>query len=123
MLDALPGIKSWLSCVEDYALGLARSGGSIPGYKLVEGRSISKVSDAAGLYKALHKAGLSDSTIYKPQELRGLTELKSLLGSAKYKELVAPWLIKPAGKPTLVKDSDPRPAITDAASEFSDINL
>lgn len=123
LLDSLPGIKSWLSCVEDYALGLARSGGSIPGYKLVEGRSISKVSDAAGLYKALHRAGLSDSTIYKPQELRGLTELKSLLGSAKYKELVAPWLIKPAGKPTLVKDSDPRPAITDAASEFHDINL
>lgn len=45
------------------------------------------------------------------KKLLGITALEKLLGKAKFVELIGPYVIKPAGKPTLVPESDKREPI------------
>lgn len=58
--------------------------------------------------------------IYKPQELKTLTALDKLVGAKKLAELLGDVIIKPAGKPTLVPESDKRPAIVPDTEAFDD---
>ena len=51
----------------------------------------------------------SKHLIYKPTELRSLTDLESLTGKKKFMELAAGLIEKPPGKPTLVTEQDKRP--------------
>jgi hypothetical protein len=46
--------------------------------------------------------------------------MKKLLGPEKFAEIVEPMLIKPPGKPTLVPESDRRPAWSSAEQDFKD---
>jgi multidrug efflux pump subunit AcrB len=48
----------------------------------------------------------------------GLTEMQKLLGKAKFEELLGNLVHRPQGKPTLVPESDKRPAITTAKADF-----
>ena len=50
----------------------------------------------------------------------GITTLTKLIGKNKFVELVEPYIIKPAGKPTLVKEDDPRPELNNAINDFKD---
>lgn len=79
------------------------------GYKLVEGRSVREIKEPVMLAAQLAALGLfSEGQIYRPAELRGLTELTKLVGKKKFDALAAPYLTKPKGKPTLVPLDDPR---------------
>lgn len=100
-------VKSWLESVEAYALGRALTGDTFPGLKLVAGRSVRKIKDETAAAASLAGAGYAD--IYKPQSLKTITELEKLCGKKKFAELVE--CAKPAGKPTLVPESDKRPAL------------
>lgn len=106
-------LKKWLTAVEKYALDQANTGHTYTGLKLVEGRSVRKYADEDAVATAVQEAG------YNPYEkkLHGLTNMKKLLGAAQFKELVEPHLHKPEGKPTLVPESDKRPALTVSAPE------
>ena len=52
------------------------------------------------------------------KKLLGVTAMQKLLGKARFDELLAPYIEKPQGKPTLVPESDKRPAMNTAKTDF-----
>lgn len=123
VLPMLPIIKTWLAGVEDYALQQALSGVSLPGWKLVEGRSNRKIVNVEGAATALINAGYAKTAIYKPQELCTITELEKMVGKKQFAALCADFIEKPKGKPTLAEESDKRPALDPVAEDFKDVQL
>lgn len=122
ILRLVPAIKAWASAVEDYATAKAVSGHAYKGFKLVEGRSLRRITDSVELATRLNDNGYTD--IYKPQELKSLGDLEKLVGKKDFASLAQGLIDKPKGKPTLVPDTDKRPPITiSAADDFNDINL
>ena len=123
VLPLLATVKTWLAGVEDYALQQALSGVQLPGWKIVEGRSIRKITDQGAAAAALGGAGYKASDIYKPQELRTITELEKLVGKKQFAAICSEYIEKPQGKPTLAPESDKRPAIDPVADDFKDVNI
>ena len=54
------------------------------------------------------------------KKLLGITAMTSLLGKKKFNELLSGFITKPQGKPTLVPESDKRPALNTAKDDFSE---
>ena len=46
--------------------------------------------------------------------------MTSLLGKQKFAELLGDYITKPQGKPTLVPDTDKRPALNTAKDDFKE---
>ena len=123
VLPMVPIVKTWISGVEEFALAQALSGVQLPGWKIVEGRSVRKITDTDSVADALTKSGYTQSDIYKPVEMRTITELEKLVGKKQFAALCGEWVNKPQGKPTLAPESDKRKAIDPAADDFKDINI
>ena len=64
----------------------------------------------------LTEAGCTD--IYKTS-LLGVGDLEKRLGRKKFNEVLGKFIVKPAGAPTLVPETDPRKPYFDAASDFN----
>lgn len=119
ILHKLNDIVSWAKDVQDYALEQARDYGvRFPGWKLVEGRSNRIYTDQEKIVETLIAAKYSEDQIYKPREILGISAMEKLLGKKKFAELLSRYVDKPPGKPTLVPESDKRPAVNSAESEF-----
>lgn len=117
-------LKSWLTGLEAYALEKALEGQTFPGFKVVEGRSVRQISDQAAAMQTLEDAGFDEASYCKPKELKTISDLEKLLKKKGFQELLGQYVIKPQGKPALVEESDPRPAMNSASSaaeEFKDI--
>ena len=99
------------------------SGVQLPGWKIVEGRSIRKITNQDAAAVALNRAGYKTTEIYKPQELRTITELEKLVGKKQFAAICSEYIEKPQGKPTLAPESDKRPAIDPVLDDFKDINV
>ena len=123
VLPMVPIVKTWISGVEEFALAQALSGVQLPGWKIVEGRSIRKITDTDSVADALTKSGYTQSDIYKPIEMRTITELEKLVGKKQFAALCGEWVNKPQGKPTLAQESDKRKAIDPIADDFKGINI
>lgn len=123
VLPMVPIVKTWISGVEDFALSQALSGVQLPGWKIVEGRSIRKITDTGSVADVLTKSGYTQSDIYKPVEMRTITELEKLVGKKQFAALCGEWVNKPQGKPTLAPESDKRKAIDPIADDFKGINI
>lgn len=123
ILALIPAIKSWCTAVEDYATARAIAGDEFKGFKLVEGRSIRQIEDPAAFADKLSEAGYDN--IYRAPELKTIGELEKMIGKAKFAALANGYVVKPAGKPTLVPESDKRQPIhvNTAADDFKDINV
>lgn len=121
ILPLVATVKTWLAGVEDYALQQALSGVELPGWKLVEGRSIRKITNQEGVEKALTEEGFDYDDIYKPLELRTITDLEKLAGKKKFNALCGEFIEKPQGKPTLAPESDKRPALDTISDDFKNI--
>lgn len=115
-------IKKWLTAVEEYALQEAVKGTAWPGLKLVEGRSVRKITDSQQAQIILMREGFSLEDILKPQELKALTALEKLVGKKKFGEIMAEVIDKPPGKPTLVDEADKRPPMDLEAVKDSDFD-
>ena len=124
VMNRLPALLAWADKVKEYALDAALNHGKqFPGYKVVEGRSNRKYADEDGIASALRKAGFKVADIYKPRELLGLTAMEKMVGKKKFGELAGEYVMKPTGAPTLVAESDRRPALNSpakAAEDFDD---
>lgn len=108
ILERAETFISWVNDVKDYALEKAIGGKSYPGFKLVEGRSNRKYISEDAVVSVVTDAG------YDPFEkkLMGVTAMTKMLGTKKFNTLLGSLIEKPKGKPTLVPDSDKRPAWT-----------
>ena len=118
ILGQLDDLISWAKDIQEYALARAKSGKRWTGFKLVEGRSNRKYSDDELVAETVSQAG------YEPyeQKLLGITAMTKLLGNKKFNELLGGLVIKPAGKPTLVPESDKRPELQNDFIEFMEGN-
>lgn len=117
-------ITKWIKGVYDFAYEKALSGEKQwPGYKLVEGTSRRTITDPEAAAKTLLDNGYKEEDIFKPRELEGITNLQKVLGKKGVAEYLEAYIDKPEGKPTLVPESDKRPAINTVesmANEFTD---
>lgn len=109
-------LKKWAEEVSEYALEQALAGEHFDGWKLVEGRSNRKYADEIQVADKLKAAGFDEAMLYQ-RKLYGITEMEKLVGKKKLAATLGDLLIKPAGKPVLVPESDKREAIntTEAA--------
>lgn len=114
-------IKSWINSVEEYALEAALEGDEVPGFKLVEGRSVRKISNPKEAQERLDKAGIEPENYLKPRELKTITDLEKTLTKKGFKAILGDLVIKPEGKPTLVEEADPREPLSKASKDFADI--
>jgi hypothetical protein len=107
LLPQLKTLTGWAKALEAHALHQMQQGVEIPGYKLVEGRSLRKWGDEEAAGKALSRK-LTAKVAFK-KKLITITEAEKLLG--KKNPLVAKYTIKPPGKPALAPLSDRRPPL------------
>ena len=118
ILSRIDELIAWASDIRDYALQAAISGKHWSGYKLVEGRSNRKYTDERAVVAAVRAAG------YDPYEHKvlGVTAMTTMLGKKQFNDILGGLVTKPQGKPTLVPDSDKRPAMTNIINEFMEDN-
>ncbi|MEA4926376.1 MAG: DUF2800 domain-containing protein [Syntrophomonadaceae bacterium] len=116
ILGKIDSLISWANDIKDYALRAALGGKQWNGWKLVEGRSNRRYTDEAAVADAVSAAG------FDPYERKvlGITAMISLLGKKRFEEVLGGYIEKPLGKPTLVPESDKRPAIATAQQDFSE---
>ena len=114
ILGKVDTLTAWASDVKEYALQQAISGKEWTGWKLVEGRSNRKYTSEAAVATTVEGAG------FDPYERKvlGVTAMQKMLGKTRFEELLAPYIEKPQGKPTLVPESDKRPAMNTAKNDF-----
>lgn len=119
ILTASAEIKAWLSDIESHTVQRLSDGETLPGWKLVEGRSNRKIKEPEALAEKLLNCGVDAARIYKPQELQSLTALEKAVGKARFNELCGEFVYKPQGKATLVPESDKRPALGSVENDFN----
>ena len=107
LLPRLKTLTTWAKALEAHAIHQMERGKAIPGYKLVEGRSVRKWSDEEAAGKALARK-LTVKGAYR-RKIITITEAEKLLG--KESPLIAKYTVRPPGKPTLAPLSDRRPAL------------
>lgn len=121
LLPRFAAVKSWMASVEDFALNKALEGENVPGFKIVEGRSLRKISNTGEAIQRMERAGIEPVNYLKPAELKTITDLEKTLTKKGFATILGDLVIKPEGKPTLVEEADPRPALSRAAKDFADI--
>ena len=94
------------------------NGTAIPGYKAVEGRSTRAWSNQDKALEKLLGSGIERAVIYDSVP-KTLAQLEKVLGTAKFKELVGDFVIKPPGKPSLATENDSRKEFNGAAADFA----
>ncbi|HES5012720.1 TPA: DUF2800 domain-containing protein [Streptococcus pyogenes] len=118
ILPLLDELTSWAEDIKAYALTRAVAGKEWYGYKLVAGRSNRKYVNEDAVAKKVSDAGFNP---YE-EKLLGITAMTKLLGKNRFEELLEGLIEKPQGKPTLVPESDKRPAINSAKEDFKEEN-
>ena len=116
VISKVDALVTWANDIKEYALQEAVSGKKWPGMKLVEGRSVRKYTDNRAVAEAVLAAG------YEPyeQKLISITEMQKQLGKKKFEEILGNLVVKPQGKPVLVRDDDKRPEINTAKDDFKE---
>ena len=107
-------LVAWAADIKEYALRQALSGKKWHGWKLVEGRSNRRYTNEVLVASAVESIGF-DPYAHK---VLGVTAMQKLLGKSRFDDLLAAYIEKPQGKPTLVPESDKRPAINTAKNDF-----
>lgn len=116
-------LKSWATDIEKYAFEQAEKHGvKVPGWKLVEGRSNRTYADKQAVAETLLIEGYKKELIYEPETILGITAMEKVLGKKTFAALLNDFIVKPAGRPTLVEEADPRPELSSAASAVSDFS-
>ena len=109
-------LSKWASDIYTYATALAiNEGRQWDGFKLVEGRTRRKYTDEDAVAETAKAAGYTD--IFK-QSLITITEMEKLMGKKKFRDLLGTLVEKPAGKLTLVSETDKREAVDPIHAEF-----
>lgn len=123
LLGDLPGIVKWAESVKEVAMRKAYAEGvEIPGWKVVRAagrRTIPKANQPHAVQHAIDKGWNAEDVA--EFRTRPIGDLEKTLG-ASFDDVMGPFVVKPEGSPSLVRDSDKRPAIDsagEAAKEFS----
>ena len=107
ILPRAEGLTSWVSDIKDYTLKTILAGGSVPGYKVVEGRSARAWADTDKAFEALQAKGISEAVLWERKPVSP-PALEKALGKADFAKVADGLVAKKPGKPTLVPESDKR---------------
>jgi hypothetical protein len=116
LLPKMGQIAKWCASIEEYAFQQAERGVTVPGYKVVRGKSNRVWRSEAEAAASLSICGIPDAKLWK-KKLIGLGEAEKALGKSHpvFQEIC----VKPEGAPTLVPEKDPRPALVQSAEDFT----
>lgn len=103
-------LKSWVENLEKVSLERIVSGGEVPGWKVIEGRSNRKLSDADAAFGELVKAGYEEAVLFRKEPVP-LGELEKMLSREDKENILSKYIVKPQGRPTLAPEDDARPAM------------
>ncbi|MGE4215144.1 MAG: DUF2800 domain-containing protein [Anaerotignaceae bacterium] len=113
-------IKKWYSLLESFTQKTILSGETIPGWKVVEGRSNRAFDNIDQAFKVLINSGIDEAVLYKRQPIT-LTECEKIMGKKDFEGILKEHITKPQGKPTVVPESDTREPFNPALNDFKDI--
>lgn len=109
-----PKLVEWANGISEYALSKAVDDNKVwPGLKLVEGVSRRKWAcndDVVASTVCSEFPGLTEEELYD-MKLKSLSSIEKLVGKKAFAGKLSKIVVKPQGKPTLVPESDKRPAI------------
>jgi hypothetical protein len=109
ILTGIPVLKDWIAAVEAHAARELEAGNPVPGRKLVEGKKGNRrwkdPKEVEDWY--LRNIGGSEDELYV-RTLKSPAQVEKLVGK---KNLPAELVEQPAGRPIMVADDDPRPAL------------
>lgn len=110
------GLVKWYEDLQEYARGAILGGADLPGWKVVEGRSARAFTNQDDALAALINAGYPEAVLYERKPLT-LAQLEKAIGKVKFADVCGSFICKPAGRPTLVEESDKRPPYSSAVIE------
>lgn len=119
-------IEKYVKGLKEFALSEAVKGQSFKGYKVVEGKSIKQwTAPDKALSVLIEESGVDRAMFFKSPEMISPSQAEDVITSKLMREIIAKYpdlITKPAGKPTLVPESDKRPAIglSRALDDFKD---
>ena len=122
ILTRAPQLVEWVNSITEYAQRRAIENDKIwPGFKLVAGISKRKWADENTVVEAIFSRfpEATEDQVFNTK-LRTISDLEKTFGKKRVAEVLSDVIIKPQGKPTLVPDSDKRPALglEDAINDF-----
>lgn len=122
ILTRAPQLVEWVNSITEYAQRRAIENDKIwPGFKLVAGISKRKWADENTVAEAIFSRfpEATEDQVFNTK-LRTISDLEKTFGKKRVAEVLSDVIIKPQGKPTLVPDSDKRPALglEDAINDF-----
>lgn len=116
-----PLISLWLKRVKEQAFTSLMNGEEVPGYKLVEGKlGNRKWTNEQDIFKALTEAGYTADEITETK-LLSPSAMDKALGKKKAAELLEGFIERAPGQPTVVPETDKRPAydrLAEARKDF-----
>lgn len=118
LLPQLDLVKIWIKALEERAFAVLTQGGTLPGYKLVEGRSYRHWSNPEAAEQTLRRLKVKVGDLF-PKKLISVAQAEKLIGKSRFAQLDE-FVEKPAGKPTLVPSTDKRQAL--ALESFQDLS-
>lgn len=108
-LRKVQGLAQYARDLEGYAQTALLEGRSLPGWKLVAGRSTRKWVDQDAAFKQMEADGTNEAMLYTRTPM-SLTVAEKMIGKKKFAETMSAFITKAPGAPKLAQDSDPRPA-------------
>lgn len=113
-------LKQWYNNLESYALSAILKGHSLPGWKVVAGKSNREFTNEKKAFDIIKNNGFDENTLYETKP-RSLSALEKLIGKKPFNEMVGGLITKPVGKPTLVPESDKRESYKPGEADFADL--
>lgn len=120
ILAKLDDLTKWASEIQAYAQDAAINHGKVwRGFKLVATRTNRRYTDEEAVIQVAKEAGYTD--IFR-KSLIPITEMEKLMSKKEFNRILGSLVEKPQGRPTLVPDSDKRPALTStgAGDDFTE---
>jgi len=118
----IPMLVDWANAVGDHLLQQALQGKKVQGYKVVEGRSNRRWVDEEQVETVLKDHSFLEESEYTVKKLAGIPAIEKLLGKKEFTETLGKLVDLPPGKPTLVPDTDKRPAFDRTAQAINDFS-
>jgi hypothetical protein len=114
-------ISAWIKSVKDWATATILSGETIPGFKIVAGRSSRSWADDLEVAALLEAAGYPREEITKTEVLTPAA-MEKAIGKKKVAELLSGQILTYSGAPTLAPESDKRPVYDRLSEAKNDFN-
>ena len=121
ILSQIEDVDRWVKDLKSYALEVILQGADIKGWKAVEGKSNSVITDVDKAFEVIKDYGVDEALLYERKPLT-ITALEKLLTKKTFNDLIGDYIEKPKGAPTLAPVSDKRESykLSSAKEDFAE---